>query len=320
MAKIDTTSFEKVVDRVIRRSWDDLLERWLGNIPRFDVPATPPEYSLEKFVPLQNLLSTFTDSHNVYEQEVTGLREQLFHEALFLLHKAGHVIGAAESHAEQGMLTWSLSEAYQGALFTAQAILRFLGIATCVYNKKTWLIDIYPEQPRLSSKERREGQRPEPITLFISFDYKVEHRHVWQLFQRTLRVARFKNSLVDQCRRCFAKSNFDHKDFARQRNILHYDLGSWFFDDLYDFMPNTNFGVFTDFADDLDFQEVNSAFSMLLAMALFKMGTSIVESLAPKNKRIQAEWELMSRSLSQGRHPIFVKQIEFFNNFLQANS
>lgn len=298
----------KIKKYVAHRSWQNLLSGWLTSLPELESPGLAPEYGLDDYYPLQSFLGSCS-SDETFLKEVEGLRALIFHEGLFLLHKSSHVIGAAEHHADKGILTWSLSSAYQGALFGAMAIMRFLGVATVVENKNHWLVDLYPEPPKLPSRDRKLKVRLSPMTLFLRLGSRVEHRHLWRIFQRLMRVSRFEEQdIINKVAGAFSKSNFDVRDFARQRNALHYEARAWFFQDMHTFTLNPTFGLREALSDsDLQFNHLESDFTMLLAMAILYVGISLLDSIASKSRKIEGDLNLVHQSISKERHPMFFR-------------
>ncbi len=296
----------KVKKYVAHRSWETLLSEWLNFLPKLDSPALPPE-GLDNFFPLQSCLAS-RSSDESFLSEVEGLRTLMFHEGLFLIHKAGHVIGAAELHAQKGILTWSLSSAYQGALFGAMAIMRLLGVATVVQDKNHWLVDLYPESTNFPFRGKKPKIKPNPMTLFLRLGTRVEHRHLWHIFQRLMRVCRFQEPNINKYTASFSKSNFNVRDFARQRNALHYETSAWFFEDMYTFLPTQNFGLREVLsASDLEFSNLSSDFTILLSMSILYIGGSLLQSIASKSNKISEDLNLFQQSISEDRHPIFTK-------------
>ncbi len=299
----------KIKKHIPHRSWESLLNEWLNFLPKLDTPALPPE-GLHNFYPLQSYLASHSSEETLLD-EVEGLRTLMFHEGLFLLHKAGHVIGAAELQAHNGILTWSLSTAYQGALFGALAIMRLLGVATVVEGRNHWLVDLYPESTNLPSQNRKVKIKSNPVSLFLRLGSRVEHRHLWHIFQRLMRISRFKEPKIVEYVGTFSKSHFDVRDFARQRNTLHYETNAWFFQDMYTFSPNQNFGSREVLSgSDLEFSSLTSDYTIILSMAILHIGYSLLQSIASRSHKVTEDLTLFQQSISGDRHPIF-RRIRF---------
>src|SRR5437870_5428089 len=119
------SSFEKKLGRVSSRDWHEVKGAWLSFLPTIDEPGRPPDHGLEELDDLWNV-TLQTAETGEHRANVSGAREALFRQGLFVLHKAVHVTGCAEMTANTGMPSWSLSIAYQAAYFAQQATLNFL--------------------------------------------------------------------------------------------------------------------------------------------------------------------------------------------------
>jgi HEPN domain len=77
----------------------------------------------------------------------------LFREGVYWLHKALHVLGAAEIDADGGMPTWSLSSAYQSAFFSARSSMAFLGVAIAERAKTSYVVEFCRDMRTMSARE-----------------------------------------------------------------------------------------------------------------------------------------------------------------------
>jgi hypothetical protein len=107
-----------------------------------------------------------------YRDELPELRHAILREGIFLLHKAAHVLGAAECQAYQGAPTWSLSTGYQAAFFCMESILRLLGIAIIEVNNKTFTVDVWPEVGSSASKAEKRAYKIGDDMQFIAHQKK----------------------------------------------------------------------------------------------------------------------------------------------------
>ncbi len=296
-----------VKNRIPGRDWQEISSKWSGYIPRLDQPKSPPNPPLARFYDLNQTLDN--PPSDAFSREITGLRQLLFQEGLFLFHKATNVISAAEIHARHGMLTWSLSNAYQGAFFGAKAIIRFLGVATIAHSNKYWIIDIYPELAKLTSKEKAQGLRPDPNTSFTLAHARIEHRHIWQLFQRLMRVSKFQDPIMNRLQGALSKY-FDERTFAEQRNALHYGNNTWFFDDMYQLLQDVAFGTESVLQiERIPFENLESDFSMLLACVVLYFGIYLLRSLSEGTNKLNDDLALIMESLTSEWHPIYTDNL-----------
>jgi len=305
MATHRKTDFERAIERIRARTWSALIREWIAHIPDIDPCGSPPSERLDALYTFQIAAKQATDD-SPYTQDVPGVRELLLGEGVYLLHKAAHVIGAAELHARRGMQTWSLSGAYHAALFAAKATMRFLGIGLPEYASKGVLVDICPELPTLSSKQRRAGLPRSPTIEFNRLGVRPENKHIWRILQRVINVSRIDPWPME----CIAAiRRLDPGDFAWQRNSIHYNNCVWIHNDLHEFLVDESFGVPpTDLRKALEGSRDESDFSLILGLTLFKLGLILFDDIAANTNKLRAERELLHRTVTDTeRHPIYTQ-------------
>jgi hypothetical protein len=266
-----------------------------------DQPGIAPEHGVSQLEVLRGPLSKTPDTGE-YREQVAGVREALLREGVFLLHKAAHVVGCGQLTANIGMPSWSLSTAYQGAYFAKQGILALLGITIAEVENRLTLIDVWPEiRDGASTRERKAYQLGTEIQ-FVRWP-RIDHYHRWAILQRALRVLQ-QSPFSDPMRAALDRPGY--RDFARQRNTLHYS-NTWLFDDLVAFLVLPGFGrpanrdalvaVLTEHGDD---------FSMVLAQVLLAFAARLLHELAARAPALQPEYALLNDCLSSPeRHPGF---------------
>src|SRR2546421_4690584 len=128
------------------RSSETLATNWVGHFPSIDPAGEKPSTSVEDVNGFEAIAIQLREQATEHAEEhakeqarkpkkeryipppitelvvVEGIRSIVFWEGVFLLHKASHVVGCAEIGVKRGVKTWSLCDAYQGALFGAKAI------------------------------------------------------------------------------------------------------------------------------------------------------------------------------------------------------
>src|SRR5438045_8161508 len=117
------------LDELRGRRWTHLREYWLERIKAFD-STRPPDPPIDEIPAIELLKNKFIvegrggprGSEGSVFESVPLLPQTMFNEGVFLLHKARHILGAAEMHANDGISTWSLSSAYQGAFFAGKSV------------------------------------------------------------------------------------------------------------------------------------------------------------------------------------------------------
>ncbi|MCW5592451.1 MAG: hypothetical protein KIS74_10175 [Burkholderiales bacterium] len=291
-------SFESCVKRVSQRDWALVKNAWLSYIPPLDDAGQPPDFDLRQFVGLEQAVRE-TPETGEYRTGLPGFRECVLHEAVFALHKASHVLGLAEHQATSGCPTWSLSTAYQSAFFAKEAVFRLLGIVLIEVSNRQVLVDVWPEPPRgLKGKALREYKLGEEIQL-VQFP-RLEHRHRWAIFKRALRVLENPPCNSELVR---LLDEIDEKEFARQRNAIHY-TAAWLFDDLFAFyLPNGFFRLSDSVGVIRRLNEEAEDFSLVLATTLVWLGKKLMGDIAQWSPIIENELQLLGETLCMARHP-----------------
>lgn len=228
------------------------------------------------------------------ECEVPGLPEALFCEGLRLTHKAIHVLGCAETDAESGMRSWSLSSAYHAGLFAGKAIIAFCGIGIIEIEGKTLLLDIF--------SQRAQSANPN-LKRFSYINYRLDHKDIWQSFQRMLGVTLcqlWPKDAVDKIKAV------EEKLFARQRNEIHYDSLHWPLADLYEFLTEGPFGAINAWnisAGDINFGRED--ISLVIAFYLAKMALLLIEDIGRYSNKFDAEISVFRNVTCPERHPFY---------------
>jgi hypothetical protein len=308
--------FTKCLDQLRRRRWEHIRSRWLNDIPVFAKAGETPAVSLSDVVGFQAVAAalslrakdqaeqirtmgvppTSVQVQLISEsQDVSGVREIIFRESLFLMHKARHVLGAAEFQARDGLRTWSLANSYQASFYAAKAILGFLGVSFPEYNSRTIIVDLFP-YPVRDSREYTDA-------AFHFLGTRLDHRPVWDMFQRIIAV-----SSVD----CWPKEiinrlkSVESKNFAKQRNDIHYRNNGWLLNDLHDFDFAEGFGSLRSWPndnDDLDFDRDDV--SIVVAFTLLKLGLMLIQDLGSVTGKLQGEIAVVDTCVELNRHPLY---------------
>jgi hypothetical protein len=295
-------TFERSVDKIIRRRyWTDVAGFWLNEIPIIDPPGSAPEVSLGEFVALSGLGNSINEEPMVL-MELEGFRRAVLREAIFLLHKCAHVISIAEENITTGRLTWSISDAYHGAFFGAKAIMALLGVGFFDLGSRSVLFNVWP----IGEKEEQKRKRLPVVTpqevAFMATNTKLEHRHVWSMFCRCLRVVSvpmWPKSVVD------ALKNLDPKSLSRQRNVLHYSNHRWIYPDLHHRLLDNKFGI-RNVDEDIGLEPAeDSDFSVLLGLWVLRLGRDLLSHL--ETRLLDNERTLFAAKIQDGWHPLFAQ-------------
>jgi hypothetical protein len=285
------------------RDWADISGNWLNNIPTVTPPGSRPPSVIEEFIGFDQVARNL-DSHNREQRlEIPAFRELVFHEALYLLHKASHVIGCSETDADTGAHTWSLSQAYQGAYFAAKSICQLLGGFLQEYKRHGIVVDIWPGIS--SANASRAGLLTDNTISLWYYKFGSGHLQMWQLFQhllRTTKVTRWPTEYIA------VMASLEPSDFAKQRNVIHYDGGRWIFDDLFEFTPNTSYGLISNkFVNGFVYDE-RSDFTFILAQAIFRMGLMLLDDLKAMTHKLEPEVAVFNKRINSSFHPYYSKE------------
>lgn len=295
------SSFDDQIKKYVgQRDWSSINLRSVEYIPFILVPGAPPPSLADHIDATQGeVVKQLVSNEGPIYDLLPGVRSIVIAEGIFLLHKALHLLGNAESHAREGIKTWALYEGYQSSFFAIQSIMAFLGLSKIEIQNKTFLVDIWPAEIRLRNKPRQQLTRTDNELIQVTgVNNKIEHRHLWLLFQRLVRVATVKawpENLL-----WFFK-NVDTKVIPRQRNAIQYHNHKWLFDDCYSFINDPGFGASLESLD--EFNE-NGDFSFVLGMVLLKMAKTLFDDMCANTEKLNAEKDLVKTAFESSRFGI----------------
>src|SRR4028118_1483157 len=160
---------EKQIKKLITpRSSETLASHWVEYFPSITPAGEKPSMSVEDVIGFEEIavqlkeeyVTSTAKNSTLRGKAITqlaaakGIRTIVFWEGLFLLHKASHVVSCSEIGVKRGIKTWSLCDAYQGALFGAKAICYLLGVAFPEHGSKTVMLDVWPDDPNKFQKNK----------------------------------------------------------------------------------------------------------------------------------------------------------------------
>ena len=295
--------FQNHLNRIFpSREWSDISGYWLRYIDAITPPGSQPSSVIEEFIGFETVARTLHGTSRRQRQDVAGFRQLIFHEAIYLLHKASHVIGCSETDASLGAHTWALSQAYQGSFFAAKSICYLLGGVLADYDRKTIIIDLWPG---VSASTGGAGLLTDTTIEFFKNEKWVGHKELWQLFQhflRTTKVNRWPTNYVD------AIVALAPNDFAKQRNIIHYEGGKWVFDDLFEFTPNNNYGLVKGRLSSGFVYDEKSDFTFVLAQVIFRMALLLLSEIITLTNKLEAEISIFNKRLDPKFHPYYITE------------
>lgn len=293
--------FEKKLGRISSRDWHAVSSAWLRFLPAIEPPGTPPEDGVADHVALGAAVKA-TPTTGEHRWQGAGVRESLFREAVFLLHKARHVVGCGEILANGGRLSWSLSTAYQGAFFAMEGVLGLLGVSIVQVENRWVIVDVWPEVRDGASKRERTTYELGSDIVLISAP-NPDHYHRWAILQRVLRTLSNPPILTEVIDGLDSPA---YKDFARQRNTLHYRC-KWLLEDLFELLTIDGFGQPSTKEDLLEIvASQKDDFSLVLSMLLLNLGSRLLGDLAASAPMVDAELRLLQTPLANpARHPLY---------------
>lgn len=291
-------SFEKKIKRLSHRNWADVKNAWLPHVAQLTLaqPGQAPDAPLSEFHALAPIAPQVPQDGE-YRCDVSGFRTALLHEGIYLLHKAANVLVASQTQVTEGLPTWSIATAYQSTFFSMEALLKLLGVTVVEVNNKTLLLDVWPTAEQAASKKVKALYKLGSEIQCVHHS-RLEHHHRWAILKRVLRT--LNNSPINQLV-INAIDSIDDKDFARQRNRLHYS-NEWAFNDLHSYYspltycrfqssPSLIARLYPDCED----------FTVVLSTVLFSSTVSLLSSLGEISPMIADEHRLLDMACSVDR-------------------
>ncbi|NJK91884.1 MAG: hypothetical protein HC904_08695 [Blastochloris sp.] len=142
----------------------------------------------------------------------------------------------------------------------------------------------------------------EENAVFSSVGVLLDHRQMWMIFQRLLRVSRC-DLWPDAWKNFFAQT--DISELTRQRHGLHYNLKFWVMDDMHQLNYDESFRKVDSTGQGLSlFDKDNSNYSYVLAFTLVQMALSMMVDLSQETNRLKDEMALILTTFSSDRHPL----------------
>lgn len=306
--KSKKSKIELLAEKLKIKRWDNIRSNWIRFIPNMKPAGYPPELSISNIEGFQSCASRLSNGNGFVREHIPGIQSHALLEAIFLLHKASHVLSAAELHIKMGVQTWSLSSAYQASFYSAKSILNFIGINIAEFNKKSIVCDLWPEPDKLSKTHRNIGEISDSEdVVFWKTGTILDHKSIWLIFQRIIRVTRI-NLWPDEYVKSILKLNVT--DFAKQRNSIHYSNNKWPGNDLFDFVLGNGFGTVPDkLVDYFDESYNNKDFTVVLSFIIFRMAYLLLKDLSHNTNKLNNEIELIISTFQKERHPMYCDQL-----------
>lgn len=277
------------------REWIEVRDSWIEHVPGFPSIAARPEPGLEHLQPLLDL-----DAVEGRFPDVPGLRSQALWEAVFLFHKCAHTNLAAQRLGLEGMHSWCLFNAYHSAYLGARGTMALLGVAFPELGGRQVAIDLFPEP----LKKRKRGLMSLSQEFLIFQPGKMEQRHIWEAFQRVIRMSNatcweigLRQSLLD----------VSYERIAQPRNRFLYRAAYWPLGDLASDMVPPDMTALL--GDGLDPEE--TGFLLRLNFSVYRLFEQLMSDLASYSVSVKEQMDA-SRFLTSSELP----ELHCYRDFL----
>lgn len=281
-------------EKIKERRWEDIRNEWMNYVPEHESPWPVPEEEVFELPTLQEHLRSFGgahERHSTIEDEIVGLRTAAIHESVILLHKAGNVLRAAAEEGQLGFRTWSRSSAYHAAFFAMRGVLGLLGVL--VFRGKD-----HQAEYQVDLWAPREGRRkPAPTESRFAVHIRqrqrrVEHKEMWGIFSRVLRITKIEAALWPLLRHDPLK-DLDPGQFAHVRHRIHYRATGWLFDDIDSVHEKDDFKALAEHVAQLTHlrEPRDHSFPASLALHTLSMGYALMADLGREIPKMRAEAE-----------------------------
>lgn len=273
--------WQQQASKLGKRLWPDLYGHWLSVAPDHLLNGLGPQEGIGELLTVKDVAKRVDPQHGLRltaEDAPSGLREGVLLEAVYLLHKAAHVLGAAQCHLKQGMWSWSLSGGYQSAAFSMRSITMLFGaVVVEVHDGGKYLVDVWAP-PTGNTKKALAA----PPGVLFRLAKRADHKALWTLFLRLLEVVTVSEA-VWPAQYVSQLQDFAPKDFSRQRNHLHYRATHWPQEDLHSCLAAGEFGSperVLPGGPNLELNPDQEDFSIALGGVLLSLGIRLLRDLS----------------------------------------
>jgi len=305
-------AFEKDLKKIDHRSWNYIRDKWLGYLPEINPPGNAPDEEIADLLDIEEIAGQASIAAGLQiRKEVTYLRSEIFREGIYLFHKASNVNNSGLFHIENGILSWSISSAYHSSFFSLKSILCLLGLSfpRVKSKNKCLMIDCFPENEKLSSKQKKNNYQPPPELKFLLMS-DIGHEHYWSILQRVIRVSNIP--IWDQEITKYLIS-FNPSDFTIQRNSIHYKNNFWLIvEDLFTRKQEPNFAHFTNLFNSISkIKKENLDYSFLISFLLLHLSYTLIKDISTVAPILSEEFGLINNYLADESNIRMVKSIKF---------
>lgn len=298
--RYDLTDFQRKLKRLSAKDWNVLRPAWLDHIPEIQPPGSKPVEVLAENDQLRREVDFVEKTGEHRFVAIPNPAGFVFHESVFLTHKAIRVWCAAAHQAATGLPTWSVSTAHQSSMLSVRALLGLCGIAYIEVGNQYFLVDSFPAAPKGRRALYPALSAADNEIQMLRVRERMGHHHWWGVLQRLLRTSadRFScwsypfHSELQSC---------DVGILTRHRNRLHYDL-SWFHGDLFE---SQIVEAFIGFDSELmqsvveETENDESNITLILNMVLLGNVISMIADLSTSSSRVAQEFEIIRTTVQR---------------------
>lgn len=251
--------------------WNQVRTEWIASIGDYDDVGCRPDQTLDDY--LDSIASQMVDDHVVIPSFV---REIVFREAVFLIHKSCAVMLSLQRDLQSNKQTYAEVSGYIASFFAAKAILMILGFSFSEKSINNRALSVF-----LFKKNSSDGFFVEAYTRSKSSGTKpplssVSHKKLWNSFKGVF--LKYSNLPVDMEFLAFVPGILVD-DFSSNRNSIQYRNCEWRQVDLHceDYVD-------VDWLEDFDksiygkYSGSDSNFSIILTLALLRGFYQLFES------------------------------------------
>jgi hypothetical protein len=279
-------------EKVQERRWMDIRSEWRNYVPDLESPWPVPEHEVYELPAIEDHLRSLGGPEkrdSTIEDEIEGLRVAAIQESVILVHKAGNVLRAAAEEGGRGFRTWSRSSSYHAAFFAMRGVLGLLGVMVFRGSDRQseYQVDIWA--PRLKKKKPGPTESQFAVRI-IRRKRRVEHKEMWGLFSRVLRVTKIDNAIWPLLDKDPLKT-LDPGQFSHVRHQIHYRSAGWIFEDLDSLKETDDFAKLAEDVAALKHLDApdEHGFPPALALHTLSLGVALLQDLGQHIPKVQLE-------------------------------
>lgn len=128
-----------------------------------------------------------------------------------------------------GRVSWSAVDAHHASVLYARYIAGISGVFAVRHRENWHLLDVFPDLKSGNQKREKKFRQDtvgmqKPVVVVSNGKNKIEQQHIWDLFQRMMRV--LSTELLDEREQTWIR-NFNFKGYQSVRNKVFYTSHYW---------------------------------------------------------------------------------------------